>query len=264
MRAREREKGGRRMNEGRAERRGTTWWHTVEGFAVAHPGITYLGRRPYSRRARAGLHNGHGGRSLPRRFTIMRREGSHSWASHLSATKGYRGSRWITILSSLWPPRGMVLCAVAWTHCGFIVGLESGSVKGEIGGEKESKLNHWTILQFETKFGRFSFLKDIKKLRISNLNYWIGILLYVFFFLFFFRIFSMWNIYFAKLQLWKSLVSTLCLVIDILVLIKKKVESSSNVHLSILSSMSNLPRMVRARTSTKSHKNFLPGVRPSN
>lgn len=78
----------------------------------------------------------------------------------------------------------MVLCAVAWTHCGFIVGLESGSVKGEIGGEKESKLNHWTILQFETKFGRFSFLKDIKKLRISNLNYWIGILLYVFFFYF--------------------------------------------------------------------------------
>lgn len=145
MRVREREKGGRRMNEGRAERRGTTWWHTVEGFAVAHPGITYLGRRPYSRRARAGLHNGHGGRSLPRRFTIMRREGSHSWASHLSATKGYRGSRWITILSSLWPPRGMVLCAVVWTHCGFIVGLESGSVKGEIGGKKSQS---WIIGQF--------------------------------------------------------------------------------------------------------------------
>lgn len=41
-------------------RDGTTWWHTAEGFAVAHPGITYLGRRPYSRRARVRgwLHNG--------------------------------------------------------------------------------------------------------------------------------------------------------------------------------------------------------------
>lgn len=34
-------------------RDGTTLWHIVEGFVVAHPGITYLGRRPYSRRARA-------------------------------------------------------------------------------------------------------------------------------------------------------------------------------------------------------------------
>ena len=117
-RERERERAGGWTKAGQRDgEEGTTRWHTVEGFAVAHPGITYLGRRPYSRRARAGLHNGHGGRSLPRRFTIMRREGSHSWASHLSATKGYRGSRWITILSSLWPPRRMVLlrCCVDGT-----------------------------------------------------------------------------------------------------------------------------------------------------